>query len=115
MIPESFFILETVYQISFYINSGAAKEAKECFGDDVAPRIQQQHYSDMTSKNLNISIDKRGLPSNAETEQPLSSHYSTVTNIFTPYDTPSPTAHQVSIFVFLPFFITSLLINNEKY
>lgn len=69
----------------------------------------------MTTKNLNISIDKRGLPSNAETEQPLSSHYSTATNHFTPYDTPSPTAHQVSIFVFLPFFITSLLINNEKY
>ncbi|XP_078161515.1 CDC27 family protein isoform X2 [Carex rostrata] len=75
---------------------GAAKEAKECFGDDVAPRIHQQHCSDMTSKNLNISIDKRGLPSNAETEQPLSSHYLTATNHFTPYDTPSPTAHQIS-------------------
>ncbi|KAJ3679019.1 hypothetical protein LUZ60_017030 [Juncus effusus] len=92
-------------------NLGAAKEAKECFSDDVATRIHQQHLSDLASHNINVpnSVGDPKQLSHSNTDL----HNNLTSSNFAPYDTPSPTGHQISAVGPPPLYRNVNYLNNN--
>ncbi|ONK74855.1 uncharacterized protein A4U43_C03F10820 [Asparagus officinalis] len=96
---------------------GAAEEANECFSDSVVARIYDQHLSELSSQNLYLGSEDRSLPSNrliaSGDSSPRQSKQLPANNLRDPhgitgsgqssnipnlsqYNTPSPTATQLS-------------------
>jgi len=111
---------ENDYYINmYYYTSGATEEANECFSDSAIPRIQQQHLSESCYQNLNVGNEDRSLPSSrfmsSGDSSPRQSKQLHSNNLREPhgtmglgqssnsiphlsqYNTPSPTATQVTV------------------